>query len=612
MTMVIADRPVVVRQHRIFNLDPLFAKPLGRLVQRRLESVLAFDGMNGIYDRVVADRAGAGTFAEGVLADMDVAVQVSAQAVARIPRTGPVVVVANHPFGGVEGLVLANLMLRVRPDVKLMVNYLLGAIPEMRPMCVFVDPFGTDKKQNVKGLKECLHLLRNGGCLGVFPSGEVSSLNLQTRRVEDPEWSTHIVGLIRRTGASVVPVYFDGRNGPVFQVAGLIHPRLRTALLPRALMQRRHTTMRLEVGRVISAREIGGLTTDEQVSEYLRFRTYALAGRTGGRQNRLRDAIERLPLKRRRRPAAVAPPADPAKLEREIAHLGDAGRLSASGDLQCYVTTAAAAPQLMQEIGRLREITFRAVGEGTGTPSDLDPFDRTYEHLVVWNPQRRELVGSYRLGRTDELVGQRGNAGLYAHTLFDLPNDFFFKLGPCIELGRSFVRGEYQRSFAPLMLLWKGIGAFVARHPQYRYLIGPVSVTNAYSPLSRALMVDFMLRPAQRHAMADLVRPRTPPKFRKGVTEQVRRLAGPVQTFDDLSDLVSDIEPDGKGPPILLRQYVKLGAKALAFNVDPAFGHCLDCLCLLDMPATDTRVAEKFMGREHVATFFAAHGRAGV
>ncbi|MGC4031577.1 MAG: lysophospholipid acyltransferase family protein [Tepidisphaeraceae bacterium] len=533
-----------VQQHRLFNLDPIKAKPFGRLVSRPLEKMLAFGGINGIYDRVIAGGGDAATFAEQCLADMNVAVQVSAEDLRRLPRTGPLVVVANHPFGGVEGLVLASVLLRVRPDAKLLVNYLLGMIPEMRPMCIFVDPFGVDKAKNSRGLKETLAHLRNGGCLGIFPSGEVSSLNLQTRSVEDPKWSTHISGLIRRTGASVVPVYFEGKNDAFFQLAGLIHPRLRTALLPRALLKTRDKPMSLQIGRVISGREIGNFTTDEQVSDYLRGRTYALAGRKPVRRTWVARGWDKL-RPRFRKPAAIASAPTGETLARELAALGDSALLATSGDLRCYVATSKACPQMMREVGRLREITFRAVGEGTGQPLDIDKFDDTYQHLLVWNSVKQELVGGYRLGLTDQLVGRRGNAGLYISTLFNLPDDFF-KLGPTIELGRSFVRAEYQRSFSPLMLLWKGIGAFVARHPKYRYLIGPVSVSNAYSPLSRALMTEFMLREGNRHEMSRYVRPKTPPKFEKKILEQAKLLAGPIQAFEDLSDLVSDLEADGR------------------------------------------------------------------
>ncbi|MDB5328038.1 MAG: putative hemolysin, partial [Phycisphaerales bacterium] len=355
--------------------------------------------------------------------------------------------------------------------------------------------------------------------------------------------------------------------------------------------------------------EIGNFTTDQQVADYLRNRTYALAERLPGRPTWARLASDRIGLTFRRRPRAVASPSDAYRMERELIALGPAGLLAKSGDLSCYLSEGSRSPNLLHEVGRLREITFREVGEGTGQPIDTDEFDNTYQHLLVWNGVKRELVGAYRLGLTDQLVGRRGNAGLYISTLFQLPDDFFFKLGPTIELGRSFVRKEYQRSFSPLMLLWKGIGAFVAREPKYRFLIGPVSVSNAYSPLSRVLIEQFMMRAENRHSMADLVHPRTPAKFEKKVVRRAKLLSGGIEDFDDLNDLISDIEPDGKGTPVLLKQYMKLGAKALTFNVDPAFGQCLDCLCVLDISATERRVAERYMGKAEFGTYIAAHSR---
>ena len=598
-----------MRRHRLFNLDPLSQRMprLGPLVKRPLEKMLALNDINGIYDRVVAADASAHTFSEKCLEDMDVAVKVSAADMERIPRTGPLVVVANHPFGGVEGLILASVLLKVRPDFKCMVNHILGTIPHMRPICVFVDPFGTNKAMNARGLKECLSLLRNGGCLGVFPSGEVSHLRWGTRRVEDPKWSTHIGGLIRRTGATVIPVYFEGRNGPIFQMAGLIHPRLRTAMLPRATLNRRHTTCSLQIGRLISPREIGSFTTDQGVADYLRNRTYALSSRRGPSLSVVRRVMGTVGLKKRSRPAAIVGPGDPIRLERELLQFGPSRRMSANGPLECYLVDAPQSPALMNELGRLREITFRAVGEGTGKPLDLDEFDQTYKHLIVWNREKHELVGGYRLGLSDELVAAKGLAGLYTQTLFDLTPQFLHTFNPAIELGRSFVRPEYQRGFSPLMLLWKGIGAFIAQNPRYRYLFGPVSISNAYSPLSRALIVNFLWRPENRHALAKTIRPRTPHKFAKHVGQRAALLAEPLQALDELTDLVSDIEPDGKSVPILLKQYRKLGAKSLGFNVDPAFGQCLDCLFVLDLATADNRSVDRYIGREHVAALRLKH-----
>jgi putative hemolysin len=601
-----------MRRNRLFNLDPLGEKipgPVGTLVSRPLERLLALPGINGIYDRVTASAVTAHEFCEGCLEDMDVAVQVSPDDLERIPRTGPLVVVANHPFGGVEGLILAAVLLKVRPDFKVMVNYLLAAIREMRPICVFVDNMAANPAQNARGLKECLKLLRDGGCLGVFPSGAVSHLHLATRTIEDPKWSTHIGGLIRRTGAAVVPVYFEGKNGPFFQLAGLIHPRLRTALLPRATLNKRHTTCRVQIGRVVSPREISNFKTDEQAADYLRSRTYALSARSGKKPSTLHRVVQAMTLVRPVKHAMIASPVDSARMERELTQLPPGQALAQNGDLRCYIARAAEVPQTMQEVGRLREVTFRAVGEGTGQPIDLDAFDRTYHHLLVWHVGRKQLVGGYRLGLADELTSRVGNEALYIHTLFDFPAEFLFRLGPAIELGRSFVRSEYQRSFSPLLLLWKGIGAFISQHPKYRSLFGPVSIPNTYSPLSRALIREFMSRSEYRHELTALIQSRTPYKISKSLKRRLPPLAGPIRAFDDLSDLVSDIEPDGKSVPILLKQYVKFGAKSLGFNIDPAFGQCLDCFCLLDLLNSDTRSIERYMGKEQVSAYFRAHGR---
>lgn len=603
----------MAQTHRegLFNLEPIRQKmprPIGSLVQKPLEKLLALPGINGIYSRATR-QAGidALDFCDKCLQDMGVLVKVSKEDLDRIPRTGPLVIVANHPFGGVEGLILSSVLLKARPDFKVMANYLLGLIPELRPVCVFVDPFGTDVRQNVKGLKECLTLLRGGGCLGVFPSGSVSHLQLSTRTIEDPKWSQHIGGLIRRTGATVLPVFFEGNNGIIFQIAGLIHPRLRTALLPRATLNTRHKTAVMQIGRVISAREISAFKTDDQVASFLRNRTYALAERRGEKPTKFRRLLADLGLKRPVKHAKIADPVDVSRMERELAHLPAEQKLATHNELTCFIATHRQVPNTMQEVGRLREVTFRAVGEGTGSPIDVDAYDKTYRHLLVWNIQKRELVGGYRLGLTDEVTSRKGRAGLYVHTLFDFPQSFLDRMGYAIELGRSFVRIEYQKSFSPLMLLWKGIGSFISQNPRYRYLFGPVSISNAYSPLSRALIHDYMMRNENRHELSSLVRSRTPFKINKLVQARLPSLTAPLQSLDELSDLVSDIESDGKPVPILLKQYVKLGSKALAFNVDPAFGQCLDCFCILDLLNASIRTVERYMGKQQVAQFLAAH-----
>lgn len=599
-------------KHNLFTLNELRqAMPkVGPMVQRPLEKMLALDGINGIYDRAAAECEQPADFSQKCLDDLDVGLDIKPEDLARIPRTGPLVIVANHPFGGVEGLILSSVMLKVRPDFKAMVNQFLGVIPEMRATSIYVDSLGSNKAASMRGLKQSIQLLRDGGCMGVFPSGTVSHLHLSTRKVEDPQWSPHIGALIRRTGASVVPVFFAGKNGFMFQLAGLIHPRLRTALLPRQVLNKKHTTFALQIGRVISAREIARLENDQAVSDYLRNRTYALNERAITPLKPWRKLVNLLSWRPRDPAVEVASPVDASRLERELSHLPPENLLASNTDLKCYLANWEEAPSMMRELGRLREATFRSVGEGTGKEIDVDDFDQTYKHLLVWNSAKRELVGGYRIGLTDEVTAHAGYRGLYTHSLFNYRSEFLFQLGPTLELGRSFVRSEYQRSFSPLLLLWKGIGGFVSRNPKYRYLLGPVSISNTYSPLSRALISEFMNRPDHCAAASTLVRPRTPFKVKDSIVQRAQLLAMPIADLDDLNDLISDIEPDGKGVPVLLKQYLKLGAKALAFNVDPAFGHCLDCLCLLDLTSADRRSLDRYMGKEPMARYLAAHQNA--
>jgi putative hemolysin len=265
----------------------------------------------------------------------------------------------------------------------------------------------------------------------------------------------------------------------------------------------------------------------------------------------------------------------------------------------------------MQEIGRLRELTFRTVGEGTGRARDLDLYDSYYDHLFVWNRGAGEVVGGYRIGAVDRIYERFGTRGLYTHTLFDFRRSLLPSLGPALEIGRSFVRPEYQRSFAPLLLLWKGIAAYVVTHERYRVLFGPVSISNDYSSASRALITGFLRAQSADAARSSLVRARNPLP-NSGGARLIRREAAEVGRLDALESVVASLEPDGKGVPVLLRQYLKLGARVLGFNVDPAFGNSIDVLVAVDLKRTDPRVLAKYMGRDGATAWARVQGAARV
>jgi putative hemolysin len=266
-------------------------------------------------------------------------------------------------------------------------------------------------------------------------------------------------------------------------------------------------------------------------------------------------------------------------------------------------------PRMLHEIGRQRELTFRQVGEGTGKSLDLDRFDDYYWHLLLWNRKKRELVGAYRAGNTTEILEQHGVAGLYTNTIFRYDERLFQKLGPSIELGRSFVRPEYQRQYAPLLLLWKGIAGLIAMHPEIPVLFGAVSVSNDYNKASRELIYRFFESRIEKDELSELVAARHPfrPAFlrRWDCTGMCRAL----RDLDELSEPIADVEPDGKGLPILMRQYGKIGGKLLGFSVDRGFSNTLDGLVVVDLRQTDPQVLHRYMGKKAAQRFQLVHAK---
>jgi putative hemolysin len=544
---------------------------------------------------------------ENLLAEMRVELRVDAADSARIPVTGPVVVVANHPFGVLDGAILTVLLTRVRPDVKVMTNSLLGDVPELEHHCIFVDPFHTDRSVdcNRRALKEALAWLRQGGMLAVFPAGEVSHVQLPQAQIADPAWNHTAIRLIHKTGASALPVYFCGHNSVGFQLLGMIHPRLRTAFLLQEFLQQEGKTVEVRIGSGIAADAIAGLTEDGEATEYLRWRTYLL-GRRGKPENSWAVAMNSKLVFRA--PEALAPAARPEALSKELAQLPQDRCLVENGDLAVYLVAASEGPHLLEELGRLRELTFREAGEGTGKRRDLDRFDRYYWHLLLWHKTKCELVGAYRAGNSAEILAQHGMNGLYTSTLFRYDARLFEKLGPALELGRSFVRPEYQRQYAPLLLLWKGIARMVAARPETPVLFGAVSISNDYSRASREMIYRFFEARMQEDELAAMVEPRSP--FRPAHLRpwDCRAMCHALRDLDDLAEPITDVEADGKGLPILLRQYDKVGGKMLGFNVDRKFSNVLDGLVVVDLRQTEPSLLERYMGREGLAGFRQFHG----
>jgi len=565
----------------------------------------------GSYSR--AQRSAEGFGLENLLAEMRVKLCVDPVDMSRIPATGPVVVVANHPSGMVDGLALAALLTRVRPDVKVMTNYLLRDLPELARHCIFVDPFhgdGTARSlgsgMNRRAVREALNWLLSGGMLAIFPAAEVSQWQFSLGQIADPAWNDTAVRLIRCTQAATLPIYFCGRSGMSIQILGQGQRRLKTAFLLQEFRQQKGRTVEVRVGSEISAESAASITDDREALEYLRWRTYLLARRSQTEKS-WPAAVRSKIVATVQEPISSPEPSE--VLAGELNRLSGENRLVENTELAVYVVRANEAPRTLQELGRLREVTFRGAGEGTGKSRDLDRFDDYYWHVLLWHKTKQELVGAYRAGNTAEILAERGVAGLYTSTLFRYDRRLFEKIGPALELGRSFIRPEYQRQYAPLLLLWKGIARLLATHARVPVLFGAVSISNDYSKASREMIYRFFEARIRKDELATMIEPRRPfrpPGLRPW---DCRAMCAALRDLEDLSQPITDVETDGKGLPILLRQYAKIGGKLIGFNVDRKFSNALDGLVVVDLRKTESAVLERYMGRQGAMEFRRHHGR---
>ena len=580
---------------------PMPGSGLAQIANRLLSSLFQLDKLFHLYDGIPRDDSSR-SFVDQALNHLDINYNIVRGSLDAIPREGPLVIVANHPFGGIEGLVLLSLLATVRPDVKLMANQLLSGIPELRKDMILVDPFGGSEAaaKNTAPVRQSLRWLKNGGALALFPAGEVAHFDLARKRICESDWHETAARLVRHSGAAVIPVFFAGANGPLFQMAGLIHPRLRTAMLVREMINKTGHSLNVSIGHALPFENLNTIPNDTELTHYLRMRVQLLGA------NR-KVAPKQLTGKPFARKVPLVSAKSPNNIALEVAWLKPEQKLLEVGDYRVYIAQTNQIPCVTHEISRLREITFRAAGEGTGQSLDIDVFDSFYHHLFVWNEKTSEVVGAYRLGLTDKILTQYGLGGLYTSTLFNYEWDLIDQMNPAIEIGRSFIRLEYQRKHLPLLLLWKGIGVYVAMNPKYRNLFGTVSMSKSYAEASRQLVARFFEQEKIGTQPHHLVAPRNPFRFKDIPGDDASGPACRIPDLGALSEMVSEIEADGKGIPVLIRQYMKMGGRILACNVDPKFNMTLDALILVDLAHTDPRLLEIYMGKL-TAGYLAHHG----
>ncbi|MCC6932810.1 MAG: lysophospholipid acyltransferase family protein [Deltaproteobacteria bacterium] len=575
--------------------DVVFERTLRLFAGPLVYYALGLDKIHKIYSAAIKNVGE--DFVSSILSEMNVEIEVPEESLANIPKTGPTIVVSNHPFGGIEGLVMVEILARIRNDVRLLANYLLNTMPEARKYFLGVDPFGGSKatRSNISSMREMLKHLKAGGLLALFPSGTVSHLHLLKCEVMDPEWNDNLCTMVRKSGASVVPLYFHGRNSCFFQLMGLIHPRLRTALLAREFGNKQNKTISVDIGSSISNDKLMKFETDAEMLSFIRLRTYILRHRAAPQQDKQIDQPANYEIICSALPAEL--------LDKEIHALPAEQKLSENSETEVFYASAEQIPNTLHEIGRLREVTFRAANEGTGKSIDLDKFDSYYTHLFAWNKEKKEIIGAYRIGKCDLILNQYGITGLYTHSLFRYSSSLIEQITPALELGRSFIQPEYQKNFFSLLLLWKGIGHYVVKNPAYKNLFGPVSISSEYDTISRQLIVSFLRSNNFLPQLAKLIKPRKPHRNIRIRGVDKRSFATVVKDINDVSQLITEIEAKESSVPVLLKQYLKLGGKLLGFNIDPEFGNVLDGLILVDLTETNTKMLAKYLGEEGVQKF---------
>jgi len=512
-----------------------------------------------------------------------------------IPKEGPCVIVSNHPHGMSDGIMFGDIAMKVRSDVRIVVNEFLHHVRGMRPYQITVDVYGGEaaKRANMQGMREMLRWLKDGHCLLVFPSGSAATWSWQDKRVIDDPWQQNISAIIRKTGAAVVPMHFSGHNGLFFQTLSVIAKGVRSNFLAREILRDGKTLHKVRIGKPINPATLAITETDEELSDFLRLNSMML--------RYPRTAHSAAVATSEREPIAESVPSE--QLEAEINAL-PADCLCAhneSAHLNVYAAKASQIPLMMREIGIQREITFRAVGEGTGKSIDLDEYDPHYEHLIMWNTQDRKLVGAYRIGRTDVIMdGPKGFKGIYNSAFFNFSQKLQKILRRGIEMGRAFITPDYQRHPASLDTLWMGIGKYLCKHPEYHYLYGTVSISSEYEPPTRSLILSYLQHHCMNEELAKEVKAYFPPKSLKLNSEDERLIPKGLKDVRLLGHMVSNLEKDGKHIPVLLKQYMRLGGRMLSFGIDEDFGGTLDGLVLVDMCKAPSRILKRFCGKDYV------------
>lgn len=545
-----------------------------------IDRLLGLHRLAGLYRKHNASGLDKEAFCKRMLDVLNVNIANTEQ-FEQLPQQGPTLVVANHPLGGLEGILMAYYLTQQRKDVKILANVGLSMFHEIRDHFIFINPLVANARGNVSAIRDCERHLKNGGLLLVFPAGSVSHYRPEYKRITDEGWDRLICRLANKSNAQLIPLYIHAFNSKLFYNMGRVYYRLRLLMLARELAKANNKSVSLHFGNPVHNHLLSQADDDQQAAQLVRLLCYL-------NHPDYQYQWPEFAAHQNMKPLAAAQPNQ--ILADELANLPAKQQLATIKHYSVFYAMQSQAPNCVTEITRLRELVFRSLDEGSGEPVDGDQFDATYTHLIAFDNQTQQIIGAYRMGRTDILQQDKGQDGIYLNQMFQFGKNFANQQHPCLEMGRSFIVPEHQKSFYALNLLWRGIGQFLLRHPQYQTLYGTVSLSKVYDARSVNVIEQVLVEPADVSANKQSDIPTNP--------ELTDYLANHSLSFAQLNNLVRSIEPDNKELPILLKQYHKLGAKFHCLGIDGSFADTPGLLLSVDIPSLCSRQLKAFMGKD--------------
>lgn len=550
----------------------------GIFTARAMMTLLRIDVVNNLYRQ--KKNLKNTVFLEAILNELGVKYEISAKELRKLPGEGAYITISNHPLGGVDGMLLLRIILEKTPEYKILANFLLHKIEPLQPFIIPVNPFENLKKagSNAAGIKDAIGHLKNNKPLGIFPAGEVSTHTVNGG-IEDKIWDEATIKFIKRAEVPVVPIYFHARNSRLFYFLSKINDTFRTAKLPSELLSQKKRIIRIRIGSPISVNEQKKYSTLKEYGEFLRMRTYLL-GKSLCISNNLhgKSIVYEKPVEGNL-PKEIAEPAHTDTIKSEIELLKTMNTsLFVTGQYEVFFCDTNPIPGILHEIGRLREITFRKIGEGTNNAIDLDHYDRYYHHLILWDNNAQKIAGAYRIGLGKEIYSKYGIKGFYLSSTFDFDDKMHELMSDSLELGRAFIVEEYQRKTMPLLLLWRGVTNVAKKFPQHKYMIGSVSISNLLSEFSKSLIIEFLKQHYLDQSKNRLIHARQEYKIRKDdmITDLVQNHLD--NDLDMLDSIIAEVESGQWKVPVLIKKYIHQNARVLSFNVDPDFNNAIDVL----------------------------------